>query len=100
MASFLKKFKNFFAQPSSYQADNFIRIAVKCKRCGEEISVGLRKTSDFSRVYEDDEAPSGSSFMIRKEILGSKCNNLIYLTIFFDESFRIISKEIEGGEFL
>lgn len=99
MASFLEKFKNFFAQPSS-QEDNFIRIAVRCRRCGEEINVGLRKTSDFSRVYESDEAPSGSSFMIRKEILGSKCNNLIYLTIFFDESFRIISKEIEGGEFL
>jgi len=99
MASFLKIFKNFFA-PSSYPSDNFIKISVKCKRCGEEINVGLRKTSDFSRVYENDEAPSGSSFMIRKEVLGSKCSNLINLTIFFDEGFRIISKEIEGGEFL
>ncbi|MDD3520449.1 MAG: hypothetical protein PHU65_04335 [Actinomycetota bacterium] len=99
MVSFLKNLKNFFA-PSPYSADNFIKINVKCKICGEEINVGLRKTSDFSRVYESDEAPSGSSFMIRKEVLGKKCNNLIYLTIYFDENFRVISKEIKGGEFL
>lgn len=99
MTSFLKTLKNFFAPPS-YPKDNFIKVNIKCKRCGEEINVGFRKTSDISRIYENDDAPSGSSFMIRKEVLGSKCSNLIYLTIYFDEGFRIVSKEIEGGEFL
>ncbi len=99
MGSFLKNFKNFFTVPSS-QAGNFFKINVQCAKCKEEINVSLRKTSDFSRVYETDEAPRGSSFMIRKEILGKKCSNLIYLTIYLDEGFRVISKEIENGKFL
>jgi len=99
MASFLKGFKNFFSSPS-YPSDNFIKINVKCKKCNEEVSVSLRRTSDFSRLYENDEAPAGASFMVRKEILGKKCSNLIYVKMYFDENFRIISREIEGGEFL
>jgi len=99
MASFLKGFKNFFSS-ASYPSDNFIKINVKCKRCNEEISIRLRKASDFSRLYENDEAPAGASFLVRKEILGKSCGNLIYITMYFDENFRIVSKEIEGGEFL
>lgn len=99
MGSFLQNLKNFFTVPSG-QSDIFLKVDVQCDRCKEEINVSLRKTSDFSRVYEADEAPRGSSFMIRKEILGKKCSNLIYLTIYLDEGFRVISREIENGKFL
>ena len=99
MASFLKIFKNFFTAPAT-RSDNFFKVNVQCDRCKEEINVSLRKASDFSRIYEADEAPRGSSFMIRKEILGKKCSNLIYLTIYLDEGFRVIYKETKGGKFL
>ncbi|MCE5330480.1 hypothetical protein LLG07_09165 [bacterium] len=100
MANFFKNFKNFFSASPSSLNGNLLKLKVKCKRCSEEITIDLRKTSDFSRVYEEDNPPAKSAFFLRKEILGNKCNNLIYVTEYFDENFNLISKEIEGGEFL
>ncbi|MCL4378228.1 MAG: hypothetical protein M1409_07615 [Actinobacteria bacterium] len=100
MANFLKNFKQFFSSSVYSPNENFLKLKIKCKKCSEEINVNLRRTSDFSRVYEEDNPPSGTAFFLRKEILGNKCNNLIYITIYLDESFNIISKEIQGGEFL
>jgi len=100
MANFLKNLKKFFSAPAYSSNENFLKLKVKCKKCSEEIVVNIRKSSDFSRVYEEDNPPAGSAFFLRKEILGSKCNNLIYVTEYFDENFRLISKEIQGGEFL
>jgi hypothetical protein len=100
MVNLFKYLKQVFSvQPTSANS-NFIKLKVKCKRCSEEIVINLRKSSDLSRVYEEDNAPSGAVYFLRKEILGNKCNNLIYITAYFDENFNIISKEIEGGEFL
>jgi hypothetical protein len=100
MPNFLKNLKQLFLMPQTSPTDNFLKINVKCKRCGEEIKVNIRKTSDISRVYEEDVAPQGASFFLRKEVLGNKCNNLIFIDIYFDENLNVISKNIEGGEFL
>ena len=80
---FLNGFKNFFS-PTSQSFDlSFIVLNIKCKKCGEEIAVKLRKTSDISRIYEGEDNPFGATFFVRKEILGNKCNNLIYFTGYF-----------------
>ncbi|MHB8277289.1 MAG: hypothetical protein ACYDIA_06525 [Candidatus Humimicrobiaceae bacterium] len=100
MSNFLKNFKQFFSTPASSSNESFLKLKIKCKRCSEEINLNVRKTSDFSRVYEEDNPPSGAVFFLRKEILGNKCNNMIYVTAYFDGSFNLISKEIEGGQFL
>ncbi|MBM3705955.1 MAG: hypothetical protein FJW66_05455 [Actinobacteria bacterium] len=97
---FLKNLRDFFTMPASTTGYSFIRFDIRCNRCGEEIIVKLRKTSDISRIYEGDEGPAGASFFVRKEILGNRCNNLIYLTAYFNESFNLISRDITGGRFL
>ncbi|MGM0367855.1 MAG: hypothetical protein ACQEP2_04690 [Actinomycetota bacterium] len=95
---FLDSLKKMFTVPSGREA-NFIIFKVKCKKCGEEIEVKVRKTSDISRVYEN-EGPSGAAYFLRKEILGKNCNNLIYVTIYFGPDYGIISRDISGGNFL
>lgn len=91
--------KKIFTQPVGTDASSFLSFKVKCNRCEEEIEVKARKTSDISKVYEE-EGPSGASYFLRKEILGKKCNNLIYVKLYFDPNFNIISKDISGGEFI
>jgi hypothetical protein len=97
---FLDSLKNFFASPAPSGSGNFITFKIMCDRCGEEINVKLRRTSDISRIYEDEENPCNASFFVRKEILGNKCNNLIFLTAYFGENFNLISSEITGGKFV
>ena len=102
MGSFLQNLKNFFAAPAYSSSSNFITFNVQCNRCGEEITVNVRRSSDISRLYDDDEeeGPAGSAFLLRKEILGKKCNNLIYLTAYFGENYNLISSEISGGKII
>lgn len=95
---FLDKLKKFFTVPEG-MGTNFITFTVKCNKCGEEIEVKARKTSDISRIYSD-EGPSGAAYFLRKEILGNNCNNLIYVTMYFGQDFSIISKDISGGSFI
>jgi len=101
MGRFLDNFKNFFTAPVQSQGQQgVVKFAVKCNRCSEEITVKIRTASDMSRVYEEDGGPPGSVFYVRKEILGSKCNNLIYLTAYFNESFNLISSDVTGGKII
>lgn len=99
MGGFLEKIKRSFTVPAEDSGSGFITFTVKCNRCGEEISVKVRKGSDISRVFED-EGPAGTEYFLRKEILGKKCNNLVYIEVYFGPGFSVISKEIRGGEFI
>lgn len=94
---FMENLRKFFSPPVS--TSNFVEFKVKCERCGEEIEVKARKSSDIARIYED-EGPSGASFYLRKEILGNKCNNLIYVSMYFSPSFEVLSREVKGAEFV
>ena len=98
MGGFLENLKKMFVMPAD-SGSKFITFNIICGRCKEEITVKASKTSDISRLYEGDEAPGGAEYLLRKEILGNKCNNLVYITIYFDSGYNVISKEISGGKF-
>ncbi len=101
MGRLLDNLKNFFTGPVQPQGgQGTVSFVVQCNRCSEEITVKIRTASDISRVYEEDGGPAGSVFYVRKEILGSKCNNLVYLTAFFNENFNLISSEVTGGKII
>jgi hypothetical protein len=99
MGGFLENLKKAFTMPPESTASNFITFIVKCNKCGEEITVRARRDSDISRVNEEEEQ-EGAEYFVRKEILGTKCNNLIYIEIFFGPGFNVISKGITGGKFV
>jgi hypothetical protein len=99
MGGFLDGLKKFFTMPDD-SGSKFITFNIICGKCGEEITVKASKTSDISRIYEGEEAPSGAEYFLRKEILGNNCNNLVYITVYFGPGYRIVSKEITGGKFV
>jgi len=101
MGGFLDNLKNVFTGPVQSQGQQgAVKFVVQCNRCNEEITVKIRTSSDISRVYEEDGGPPGSVFFVRKEILGSKCNNLIYLTAYFNGNFDLISSDVTGGKII
>ena len=101
MGGFLDNLKNIFTGPvQSPGQQGAVKFVLQCNRCSEEITVKIRTSSDISRVYEEDGGPPGAVFYVRKEILGSKCNNLIYLTAYFNENFNLISSDVTGGKII
>ena len=99
MGGFLENLKKVFTVPPESTASSFITFIVKCNKCGEEITVRVRRNSDISRINEGEEQ-EGAEYFVRKEILGTKCNNLIYIAISFGPGFNVISREITGGKFV
>jgi len=98
MGGFLENLKKMFIMPAD-SGSKFITFNIICGRCKEEIIVKASKTSDISRLYEGDETPDGAEYLLRKEILGNKCNNLVHITVYFGSGYNVISKEISGGKF-
>lgn len=70
-----------------------ISVVIICDRCGEEISVRMRKSSDIQRNYESGEY----AFFVQKTVVGTECFNRIEMRLEMDPRYRLISKHIEGG---
>jgi len=99
VGSFLENLKKIFTLPAEDSVAGFVTFMVKCEKCGEEITVKVRRDSDLSRLFEG-EGPAGAEYFLRKEILGEKCNNLISIEVYFGPTLNIISREINGGKFV
>ena len=72
---------------------------VKCARCREVIEIKIRPAGDLMNQYKDAGEP-GPAYILKKEILGNRCNNLMRMTVEFDSEYNIISKSVEGGEII
>jgi hypothetical protein len=69
-----------------------IHLYVRCAKCGEKIHVRANRHTDISQEY----AEGGSTVpTLHKEILGSKCQNLMYAHFTFDQSYRIVTSSGE-----
>lgn len=75
-------------------------LTVRCDKCGELIEVRIDQDHEFQAEY-DDEATEGArptQYLLRKEIVGADCQNLIRFTIRFDADLHPVERSIEGGE--
>jgi hypothetical protein len=80
-------------------------LRIRCKRCGEEITTRIEKAHALQEQYEmvqgeRGEEPELSGYLLQKEFLGAKCQNLIALTMHLDPCTRPLKHEMEGGELL
>ncbi len=77
-------------------------LAVRCADCGEVIEVRVDRDHDLQSVYPPDaeEGDHPSEYVLRKEVVGESCQNLIHFTIRFDRDYGPVGSEIEGGEFV
>lgn len=71
-----------------------IYLYVRCARCGQKLRVRADRRFDLMRDLDE------GGYVLRKEMMDGTCFSLMYATVRFDEDKRIVSREIEGGEFI
>jgi len=89
---FFDRFKKALSAPAS--EEGVLWLYVRCDRCGEKIRVRIDRRYDVNPDYEK------GGYILRKEILGYRCPQLIYATLHFDRNFNVTSRDITGGQFI
>ena len=72
---------------------------VRCARCGEKIPVRVNLIGELTRQYGDEE----KAYYVRKGVVGSgetRCYQTIEVELYFDRTYQLTSRYIEGGEFI
>lgn len=94
--SFLKKISRMFASPPRSEESGYW-IYARCNRCGEALRSRVDLYNELSLDYED-ETPV---YFCRKVLIGeSRCFQPIEVWLKFDQSRKLISSEISGGELI
>jgi hypothetical protein len=70
-----------------------LHIYVRCDRCGETIHIRANRRTDITQEY--DESGDRTTRVLHKEILGSKCQNLMYAHLTLDASDKVIDSRME-----
>ena len=78
---------------SGYSDADGIYFYFRCKQCGEVVRVRAHRRNDLNR---DDGGPA--PLVLRKEVMGKKCYRLMRAELWLDESYSVVSAEVEGGE--
>jgi len=78
-------------------------IKVRCARCGEQITTRVEKAHALQEQYDTQGSSEGeeaqvSGYLLQKELLGEKCQEMVRLTMRFDPSRRLLKHEITGGQ--
>ncbi len=72
---------------------NVLWLYVRCKRCGAKVRVRINLFNDLS-------VTDTGGYILRKDILDDKCFQLMRAELSFDSKRRLISRGIEGGEYI
>ena len=83
-----------FGRAPAGEGGNVIWLYVRCRRCGEAIRVRINRSTDAQQEY--DESGHFSHYMLRKEILGNRCPNLMSVELQLDRAGRIVEQHAEG----
>ncbi|MFW5868098.1 MAG: hypothetical protein ACOCX2_09795 [Armatimonadota bacterium] len=77
-------------------------LTVRCGRCGEVMPVRVDRDHELQAVYAEDaeEGDRPVRYVLRKELVGEDCQNLIRFTIQFNCDHGLLDSEITGGEFV
>lgn len=85
--------KRLFGAGEPYDPDA-IYLYVRCDYCGQKMKVRVDKRLDLRRDYEQ------GGFRLDKELMDGTCFSLMMARLRFDDRFRIVAQELEGGVFL
>ncbi len=80
-----------------------MRITVKCD-CGETISTRIEKAYELQKQYlpvdDKDKPPVIAGYTLKKQLVGSGCQNPVRVTMHFDADKRPTDHSTEGGEWV
>jgi hypothetical protein len=93
---FLKKIMGrlFGSSEGEVRDSQGIYLYVKCSRCGAPLKIRADRTHDLQRDYDTGE------YILQKEMMDGSCFSLMQATVRFDPAYRVVDRQIEGGEFI
>ncbi len=72
-------------------------LHVRCSECGEQFNLFINKSYELMQNFAKD---GSVTYFLKKEVYGVGCKNRIYVNMTFDGSKRLVSREIEHGEYI
>ncbi len=69
-------------------------LYVRCDYCKQKMKIRVDRRHDLLRDFES------GGYKLNKEIMDGTCFSLMMARVHFDAGQKIISQELEGGEFL
>jgi hypothetical protein len=94
---FKKLAEKLFAKSNSEPSSDGFFLNVGCSECGEEFNLFINKSYELMQNFETD---GSISYTLKKEIYGVGCKNRICVNMKFDGSKKLVSREIENGEYI
>ncbi len=88
---FLDNIKSMFAPRED---PNALWLYVKCKRCTTPLAVRVDLRNELSIDYEN------GGYVLRKEMMDSKCFTLMHAELRFDAKRKIVAQKLDLGEFI
>jgi hypothetical protein len=70
-----------------------LHIFVKCDKCGEKLHIRSNRRTDVTYEYPD--GSDRSVPVLHKEILGSNCQNLMYVHLSLDAAYNVVESATE-----
>lgn len=83
------------SKPES-SSDGFF-LNVRCSECGEQFHLFINKSYELMQHFATD---GSVTYALKKEIYGVGCANRIHVNMKFDGSKKLVSREIENGEYI
>jgi hypothetical protein len=94
----LKKLaEKLFGKGAPPSAGSGFFLDVRCSQCGEHFHLFVNTSTDLMQDFHED---GSVTYVLRKEIIGGGCKNLIQVQMDFDGGKRLLSRKIENGEFI
>jgi len=94
---FKKLAEKLFGKGGAEPASNGFFLNVRCSECGEQFNLFINKSYELMQNFETD---GSVNYTLKKEVYGVGCKNHIYVNMKFDGSKKLVSREIENGEYI
>ncbi len=86
------------ASPEGDQYASFYYL--RCNRCGEVIRVRIDRRWDLEQEFDEGGGDAATGYAARKEVMGTKCFQMLRLTVQYDRGYHETDKELSGGTFV
>ena len=94
---FKKLAEKLFGKGKSEPSSDGFFLNVRCSQCGEQFHLFINKSYELMQNFETD---GNVTYALKKEVYGVGCNNRIHVHMKFAGSKKLVSKEIENGEYV
>ena len=94
---FKKLTGKLFGKGTSEPSPDGFFLNVRCTECGEQFKLFINKSYELMQDFKSD---GSVTYSLKKEIYGVGCNNRIYVNMKFDGGKKLVSREIENGEYI